>query len=152
MPTYVVRARSGLLDSRQRRELAERITTVHADATGAPRSFAQVVIEDLLAADHFVGGRPAAPDTVFVHGHVRAGRDRATTTAIVTGVRDAAQSVAGVPAAAIWVYLSEIPPERMVEFGRALPDPGGEAAWIADLPSAAAARIHDLDAPGDAAT
>lgn len=63
----------------------------------------------------------------------------------MTAVRDAVVAVAGVGAEAVWVYLSEIPPARMVEFGQVLPEPGGEAAWTAGLPAAAAALVGHLD-------
>ena len=35
---------------------------------------------------------------------------------------------------AIWVYLNELSPRQMIEFGRVLPEPGDEPVWTAALP------------------
>lgn len=151
MPTYVVRARAGLLGPTRRRGLAERITDAHARVTGTPRSFAQVLVEDLRGRDHFIGGRPAEAGSVFVHGHIRAGRDAATTAALADAVREATVAGTGVSADLVWVYLSELAPERMVEFGRPLPPPGGEREWVAALPEGLRRRLARLDDPDGAA-
>ena len=52
---------------------------------------------------------------MYVHGHVRAGRDEATLAALAAGVRDAVVATADVVEDLVWVYVSEIPPERMLE-------------------------------------
>jgi hypothetical protein len=39
------------------------------------------------------------------------------------------QEIAGVGAEDIWVYVQDIPPEQMIEFGRVLPEPGAEEQW-----------------------
>ena len=115
MPTYVVRARTEALIPGRRQRLAEEITEVHHAVTGASRSGVQVVVEDLRGRDHFVGGRVAAIGSVYVHGHVHAGWDEATLAALAAGVRDAVVATADVVEDLVWVYVSEIPPERMLE-------------------------------------
>ena len=42
----------------------------------------------------------------------------------------------------VWVYVSELPPTQMVEFGRVLPDHGKEAAWSAAMPAAERQRLR----------
>lgn len=115
MPTYVVRARTETLIPGRRQRLAEQITAVHHAVTGAPRTSVQVVVEDLRGRDHFIDGRVAATGSVYVHGHVPAGRDEATLAALAAGVRDAVVATTDVVEDLVWVYLSEIPPERMLE-------------------------------------
>lgn len=44
----------------------------------------------------------------------------------------------------VWVYLSELPPNQMVEFGRVLPLHGKEAEWSAALPEAEKARLENI--------
>jgi phenylpyruvate tautomerase PptA (4-oxalocrotonate tautomerase family) len=145
VPTYVVRARSDMLGPGRRALLAERLTAAHSRVTGAPRSLAQVVLEDLRGRDHYIGGRPADAGSIFVHGHVRNDRDDETNAALVTAVRDAVVSTTGVAEDLVWVYLSELAPERMIEFGRPLPAAGEEDAWIAALPESLRARLTRLD-------
>lgn len=115
MPTYVVRARTETLIPGRRQRLAEQIAEVHHAVTGAPRTVVQVVVEDLRGRDHFIDGRVAATGSVYVHGHVHAGRDEATLAALAAGVREAVVATTGVVEDLVWVYLSEIPPERMIE-------------------------------------
>jgi phenylpyruvate tautomerase PptA (4-oxalocrotonate tautomerase family) len=115
VPTYVVRARTETLVPGRRQRLAEQITEVHHAVTGAPRSVVQVVVEDLRGRDHFVGGRNAAVGSVYVHGHVPVGADEETLAALAARVRDAVVTTADVVADLVWVTLSEVPPERMLE-------------------------------------
>ncbi len=145
MPTYVVRARADTFGPGRRALLAEGLTAAHTRVTGAPRSFSQVVIEELRGRDHFIGGRPAEAGSVFVHGHVRSGRDDETTAALATAIRDAVVGATGVAEELVWVYLSEIPSARMIEFGRPLPAPGDEDDWIAALPDSLRDRLTRLD-------
>nr|WP_237182054.1 hypothetical protein [Paraburkholderia tropica] len=33
----------------------------------------------------------------------------------------------------VWVYLAELPAAQMVEYGKLLPSPGGELAWLESM-------------------
>jgi len=145
VPTYVVRARSDMLGPGRRALLAESLTAAHSRVTGTPRSLAQVVVEDLRGRDHFIGGRPAEAGSIFVHGQVRNDRDDETNAALITAIRDAVTATTGVAEDLVWVYLTELAPERMIEFGRPLPAAGDEDAWIAALPESLRARLDRLD-------
>jgi phenylpyruvate tautomerase PptA (4-oxalocrotonate tautomerase family) len=43
MPTYTVTVRRGQLDASQKIQMAQGITRVHSETTGAPSYFAQVI-------------------------------------------------------------------------------------------------------------
>lgn len=147
MPTYTCHSRSTALDATDREQLAARFTATHAAATAAPSSFVQVVFLDLPEDAHFIAGRPVDPRGIHVHGHIRAGRTPEAKHHLITGLHNDVHTVTGIPAEHIWVYVSEIPPAQMVEFGHVLPEPGQESAWIAALPPRLAARLRDLEAP-----
>ena len=34
---------------------------------------------------------------------------------------------------AVWIYLNELLPRQMIEFGHVLPEPGDESVWTAAL-------------------
>ena len=134
MPTYIVRTTLPSLTTPTKQRIAQAITAAHADITGANTFFAQVVFDHAPGDDWFIGGVPAESDTLFVHGHVRSGRtDEQKRTLVERLVRDVADA-AGLPTQAIWIYLSEIRPSLMAEFGHVLPEPGDEAAWFDALP------------------
>src|SRR5215467_3950532 len=46
----------------------------------------------------------------------------------------AVSEIAGVEESAIWVYLCNLAPDDMVEYGRVLPPPGKEQEWFEALP------------------
>jgi phenylpyruvate tautomerase PptA (4-oxalocrotonate tautomerase family) len=134
MPTYIVRSSLSSLTAPTKQRIAQAITTAHADITGANTFFAQVVFDHAPGDDWFIGGVPVEGNTLFVHGHVRSGRtDDQKRTLVERLVRDVAEA-SGLPTQAIWIYLSEIRPSLMAEFGHVLPEPGEEAAWFDALP------------------
>lgn len=136
MPTYTVTATTGALSADIRQRIATAITATHNSVTGAQSFFAQVIFVAIDPADWFMGGAPVAPDSVFVHGQIRGGRTASVKTALLTGLLDVTARCAGVLNSRVWVYLVELPAAHMAEYGHVLPEPGGEAQWLARLPSA----------------
>lgn len=134
MPTYSVHSPIGQLSGAQRAAVAAAVTRAHSAVTGAQGFFAQVVFTEVAAGSWFMGGVALAGDQVHVCGHIRGGRPAALKTALILALRDAVREAAGVPGHCVWVYLVEIPPAQMVEYGHVLPEAGEEAAWLAGLP------------------
>ena len=135
LPTYVCYTQSGLLSQEQRRELARRITGAHSDVTGAPPSFAQVIFRELLSGGHFIGGRSAPTDSVWIHGHIRNGRTDEAKSRLIRRTCDDVAEVVSIPRRLVWVYLSELNAAEMIEFGHVLPKHGEEQQWLDGLPS-----------------
>lgn len=135
MPTYTVSTSRGQLDDATRPALARAITAAHTAATGAPGFFAQVRYEELEAGQHFVGGIPMTDDFVFVHGQIRSGRAPEQKRALLDALVAAVTDTIDVPRRAVWVYLVDLPPSNMLEFGHVLPEPGHEDAWLASMDS-----------------
>ena len=133
MPTYTVRTSTGRLGPDARASLAHAITSAHTAATGAPGFFAQVVFEEVDTDRHFVGGTPITDELVFVHGQIRAGRTPEQKAALLDALGGAVREVLGVPRRTIWVYLVDLPPANMIEYGHVLPAAGEEAEWLASL-------------------
>jgi len=144
MPTYTCAARAGLLDEGRKSGIARAVTLAHAEVTGAPTHFAQVLFEDLGESDHFIGGVPLAHDHLFLYGRIRAGRSQAVREALIRRLAADVATAAGLEPFAVWVYLLELPPAAMVEFGHVLPDAGDEAAWTAALPAEDRARMEHI--------
>lgn len=146
MPTYTVTAPQGRLSAAHKGDIAAAITRVHHTVTGAPGYFAQVIFTDVVAGNYFVGGKPLVGDQVHVHGHIRAGRTVEDKDRLITGLAQAVADAAGAPRREVWVYLSEIVPRQMVEFGQVLPEPGQEAAWSAAMPAEERERLERIGA------
>lgn len=134
MPTYRCLSVSGRLTPAQRQQIAGAITRIHHQVTGAPAYFAQVIFQDIGAGQWFMGGKLLHHDHIFVQGHIRGGRTAADKDQLIREMAAAVGEAAGIAPTGVWVYVSDIPPAQMIEFGHVLPEPGGEAAWTEALP------------------
>ena len=133
MPTYVCTARAGALDDAQRTAIAAAITRNHSAATGAPPFFVQVVHDEKGATQRFLGGE-TVDKHIWIRGDVRAGRTVDQRTGLMLGIMKDVSAIAGIPENDIWVYLCNLEPTDMVEYGHVLPLPGEEQAWFERLP------------------
>ena len=48
------------------------------------------------------------------------------------------------PANHVWVYITDLIPRQMAEFGHVLPEPGDEAKWAERLPAADRAHMESF--------
>ena len=133
MPTYTVTTANVAPNAVQESEMAAAITDAHRQNTGAPGFFAQVLFVRLPEGKHYIGGKLNSTPHIYVHGLIRAGRSAAAKTGLIQQITLKIREISGVGAEDIWVYVQDIPPEQMVEFGRVLPAPGAEEQWQKDL-------------------
>ena len=145
MPTYTVTTANVALTSTQESDIAAAITDAHHQNTGAPGFFAQVLFVALPERKHYIGGKLNSTPHIYIHGLIRAARSAAGKTGLIEQITLKVREIAGVGAEDIWVYVQDIPPEQMVEFGRVLPAPGAEAQWQKDL---SPGKRQQLAAPG----
>jgi phenylpyruvate tautomerase PptA (4-oxalocrotonate tautomerase family) len=149
MPTYTVTTPESALTDDQRAAIAREITRVHHETTGAPAYFAQVIFNEVAPGKYFIGGVPLRDKQVFVNGQIRAGRTAAAKDALIAQMLAAVAGAAGVPANHVWVYITDLLPRQMAEFGNVLPEPGDEATWTEALPSADRAHMESFKRSGD---
>jgi phenylpyruvate tautomerase PptA (4-oxalocrotonate tautomerase family) len=135
MPTYAFTTMKPLLPE-QRGKLVESVTTIHQVEATAPRYFVQVVFYTVEPGSMFIGREVAPDDHVWVRADIRAGRTREQKAAILHRIMRETGEILGTSPESVWVYVSDIPAEGVAEFGNVLPQPGGEEAWLASLPSA----------------
>ncbi len=133
MPTYVCSVPPKSLSDDQKDQIAAAIGRRHCEATGAPPFFVQVVIEESDTTRRYLGGQLSGAH-IWIRGDIRAGRSEAVRSALMLAIMKDVGAIAAVPEAAIWVYLCNLEPTDMVEFGHVLPAPGDEQAWFAGLP------------------
>ncbi len=70
---------------------------------------------------------------VYVHGLIRQGRNTEVKQALMSQMLEEIARIAGITAEDVWIYLQDIPATQMIEFGRFLPAPGGEAEWEREM-------------------
>lgn len=129
MPTYTVTSCNMELSQAQKAAIAELITAAHSSNTGAPRYFAQCIFKTVAGGDHFVGGKPNKQPEIYVLGLIRGGRTTDAKQAVMSEIRNGISAAARIELEDIWVYIQDIPPDQMIEFGRFLPAPGEEVPW-----------------------
>src|SRR5258708_6418435 len=132
MPTYVCYLPRDRFSPDQKRQIVDAITFRHSEATGAPSYFVQVVIEE-ARADRFLGGEHTS-DHIWVRGDIRAGRTEEQRTGMITKMMQDISLVTSVRQENVWIYLCNLGPTDMIEYGHVLPAPGQEKAWFESLP------------------
>jgi phenylpyruvate tautomerase PptA (4-oxalocrotonate tautomerase family) len=135
MPTYVCSVPPRLLDGRQKAEIAQAISRRHSGATGAPSFFVQVQIDESASRHRFLGGT-LTDDHIWIRADIRAGRPDDVRQRLMLDIMHDVSKITGLPASSIWIYLCNLAPTDMVEYGHVLPAPGQEKQWFAALPEA----------------
>jgi phenylpyruvate tautomerase PptA (4-oxalocrotonate tautomerase family) len=145
VPTYVCSVPPKTLSDDQKDQIAAAIGRRHSEATGAPSFFVQVVIEESDTTRRYLGGKLSGAH-IWIRGDIRAGRSEAVRSALILAITEDVSVIAAVPAASIWVYLCNLEPTDMVEFGHVLPRPGEEQLWFEGLPPALQSYLSGLGA------
>lgn len=134
MPTYTCTVPFNRLTAAQKARMASEITRVHNQVTGAATFFAQVIFQEIVPGNYFVGGEPLAGDQLFLHGQIRAGRSAIDRTTLLRSLHRVVAEASGAEVSSVWVYLVDLPARDMIEYGYVLPEPGDEARWLEALP------------------
>ena len=133
MPTYTVTNSNFNLSSKQQKNLAEGITKVHNVVTGANNYFAQVIFNKTKKNNHFMGGKKVKEPSIFLLGQIRAGRPKETKDKLISDLRDVIIKNSKLDETQVWVYIVDLPPSQMIEYGAVLPESGKEKEWFSGL-------------------
>jgi phenylpyruvate tautomerase PptA (4-oxalocrotonate tautomerase family) len=144
MPSYVVTCVEGRLTGSQKSQIAEAVTRAHGETTGAPYYFVRLTFNEVKPGNYFLGGTQLDGDEIFVHGTIREGRPKDMKDALMARLAADVVIASRMKPSTVWVYLSELPPNQMIEFGRVLPLHGKEAEWAAALPAEEKARLEKI--------
>ena len=145
MPTYVVKFSNLKLSKSQKDDLAKGITDVHSKVTGANTFFAQVYFETCESGDHYMGGKINNGSEIFLYGRIRSGRSNETKNELLTKLRDIIKKKLNLNTDNIWVYLIDLPPNQMIEYGQILPNSGEEKEWFKNLPDKLRKRLQSME-------
>lgn len=143
MPTYVCSVLENSVDDHHKGTIAEAIARIHSEETGAPIFFCQIVIEEKKPANRFLGPSRASSQ-IWIRGDIRGGRTDAQRTQMMLRMMDEVSRIATVKKEEIWVYLCNLAPTDMVEYGHVLPKPGEETAWLDGLPKSLQDHMQKL--------
>ena len=133
MPTYTVTNSNFNLSSKQRKNLAEGITKVHNVVTGANTYFAQVIFNKTKKNNHFMGGKKGTEPSLFLLGQSRAGRSKRIKDKLISDLKNVLVKKSNLNETQVWVYIIDLPPSQMIEYGAVLPVSGKEKEWFKNL-------------------
>ena len=145
MPTYTVTNSNFNISSKQQKKLAEGITKVHNLVTGANTYFAQVIFNKTKNTDHFMGGKKVNEPSLFLHGQIRAGRSKKVKDKLIADLRNILIRKSKLDETQVWVYIVDLPPSQMIEYGAVLPASGKEREWFNGLSTKLKKKLSSLE-------
>ena len=145
MPTYTVKYSNFTLTKQKKNKIAKGITSVHEKVTGAKSFFAQVIFVENKKDYHFMGGKFVKKKQLFLNGQIRAGRSEKIKDKLIKKLRDTLIQNSGLSREEIWVYIVDLPPAQMIEYGEILPQSGEEESWFNNLPKKLKKKLIELD-------
>lgn len=145
MPTYTVKFSNFNLSQKQKKLIANGITITHSKLTGANTFFAQVIFQKNEKKGHYMGGKLVKTKEIFLNGQIRAGRTSKLKKQLILGLRKILIDNTSLKKEFVWVYLEDLPPEQMIEYGEILPKSGHERKWFNSLTPHLRKRLKKLE-------
>lgn len=126
MPLYRCAIAEGLSNEAQRAQIAKEVVRIHCGVTGAPPAFVHAFFSERTNAE--------LPDgqVAFVFGTIRWGRTDEQKAQIASDLKTSVASALGCSADEVGVTTVDIPSKWAMEGGALMPEPGEEAAWLAE--------------------
>ena len=134
MPTYTVKCSNFNLSHKQKKSLANDISNTHSKFTGANTFFAQVIFQKNEKNSHFMGGKL-----------IRSGRTAKVKKQLILGLRKILIKNTNLRKENVWVYLEDLLPDQMIEYGEVLPKSGREKKWFNSLNPSLRKRLRKME-------
>ena len=128
MPVYQCYSPKGLLTESAKAKIADEMTSLYCNATGAPPSWVKVLFHELPEGECFTAGKPATQSLIL--GINRYGRDLETRRSMLRTLSQIWTRNSGQPEAELWISVTEIDPTNVLEAGLFIPAPGHEREWL----------------------
>jgi len=126
MPLYRCSVSPGLTSYEQRSRIAKEVTRIHCQVTGALPIF----VHTFFGEDR--EGKLPPGKRAFLLGSIRAGRTPGQKQRLSSEMTSALSSALGISPDEVAVVTVDVPARWVMEGGAILPEPGDEAAWLAE--------------------
>ena len=92
-----------------------------------------------------MGGKLVKNKEIFLNGQIRAGRTSAIKKKLILGLREVIIKNTKLKKDFVWVYLEDLLPQQMIEYGEILPISGEEKNWFKSLSMSLKKRLKRLE-------
>ena len=145
MPTYTVKYSNFNLSQKQKNSLANDISDTHSKFTGANTFFAQVIFQKNEKNSHFIAGKLVKTKEIFLNGQIRSGRSSKVKKKLILSLRKILIKNTNLKKDFDRVYLEDLLPDQMIEYGEVLPNPGQEKKWFNSLTPRLRKRLKKME-------
>jgi phenylpyruvate tautomerase PptA (4-oxalocrotonate tautomerase family) len=128
MPMYQCFSPLGSVPESLRPQIAQEITQIHCEATGAPASFVHVVFVELPSGSAYRAGQISP--TCVINASIRSGRTLEVRQRIVADLAEMWERITGLSEHKLIVALEEVEANTIMEEGLILPNPDEESEWF----------------------
>ena len=80
-----------------------------------------------------MGGKTVKSKEIFLNGQIRGGRTSQIKKKLILGLRKILIEKTKLKKDYIWIYIEELSPDQMIEYGEILPKSGKEKKWFKSL-------------------
>jgi phenylpyruvate tautomerase PptA (4-oxalocrotonate tautomerase family) len=128
MPIYQCYSPKGLLTESAKAKIADEMTSLYCNVTGAPASWVKVLFHEMPEGECFSAGKPASQSLILAIN--RHGRDLETRRAMLRELSQIWTRNSGQPEAELWISVTEIDPTNVMDAGLFIAEPGHEREWL----------------------
>ena len=80
-----------------------------------------------------MGGKKVKEPSLFLLGQIRAGRSKEVKDKLISDLKHVLVKNSKLDETQVWVYINDLPPSQMIEYGAVLPESGKEKEWFVNL-------------------
>ena len=80
-----------------------------------------------------MGGKIVKEPSLFLLGQIRSGRSKEIKDKLISDLKDVLVKNSNLDETQVWVYINDLPPSQMIEYGEVLPESGKEKEWFSNL-------------------
>ena len=92
-----------------------------------------------------MGGKKVKESSIFLFGQIRAGRPKNIKDKLISELKNVLLKESKLDEAQVWVYIIDLPPSQMIEYGAVLPESGKETEWFKNLSSKLRKKLSNIE-------